>query len=684
MGFLNPLFLLAGTAVVVPVILHLFYRQESKTFPFPAIRYLLRTEKEHARQIRTQQLLLLLLRIAIVVLLVLSGARVHLSGPGGSHDPTALALVLDNSMSTTIIRGGRPSLDFLKDQARQSATGAGHDDVIWVVRAGTPWERAVPGSGFQALAAIDATEPGHGPGDLIQAIERALALVGQSDLPGREVHVFTDLQATAFSRPIPNGDGTPVVVFGTPAANLWNRSIQRVSVGGGIPPLAGRPTYVSVSLSGAREETVDVRLYVGDQVRATAPAPVGTTLQLPVGPLPPGSVEGYVEIDPDALTADDRRYFSFTVRDPTPVAVFGNSPFFLTEALAVLEDSDRIVLGEADPAVTIVSVGGEGLERRTPTQGVVVFPLADPARLPALNRHLANAGIPFRYLPGSNEGSRIASAHFPVNLTGLEISRFFPVVPIDGPLAAAGTGSRGNGDRTRADSEAGGAFPSAPTAVVTLTSGDPWLLAGTAPAGPYVLLASPVDEPSTSLPVSAAMIPLLEWSIDRWLKGGGEEGPVMAGSSVRPPPAATVVRDPEGTAHPVDGSQPFRDTRRAGFYRFLAGDSLLETLPVNPPPAEMDLTPVSETELKAVIPGIAAIVDDAASWPGSIFRVGRGPEPWRLLAALLVLLLVAESATAASRRLRSRPGTETPSTPPAHDSRSRKSRTRGAPVQPGG
>ena len=68
MGFLNPLFLLAGAIVLVPVILHLFYRQESKIFTFPAIRYLLRTERDHARQIRTQQLLLLLLRVAIVVL----------------------------------------------------------------------------------------------------------------------------------------------------------------------------------------------------------------------------------------------------------------------------------------------------------------------------------------------------------------------------------------------------------------------------------------------------------------------------------------------------------------------------------------------------------------------------------------------------------------------------------------
>ncbi|MCY4573283.1 MAG: VWA domain-containing protein, partial [Gemmatimonadetes bacterium] len=198
MGFLNPLFLLAGAAVLVPIILHLFYRQESKIFTFPAIRYLLRTEREHARQIRTQQLLLLLLRAAIVVLLVLLGARIHTPGAGGSHDPTALALVIDNSLSTTIIQDGSRLLDTLKAVARQSVANASHDDVIWVVRAGTPWEPAVPGGVPQARSAIDATLPAHTFGDLGRAIERARALVGQSELPDREVHVFTDLQATAL------------------------------------------------------------------------------------------------------------------------------------------------------------------------------------------------------------------------------------------------------------------------------------------------------------------------------------------------------------------------------------------------------------------------------------------------------------------------------------------------------
>ena len=153
MGFLNPLFLLAGLVVLVPIILHLFYRRESKTFTFPAILYLLRTERDHARQIRTQQLLLLLLRAAIVALLVLMGARVHFPGSGGGHDPTALALVLDNSLSTTIIEDGRRRLDTLRaagaterggSEPRRRDLGAARGDSLGTLGPGggsrEPWK----------------------------------------------------------------------------------------------------------------------------------------------------------------------------------------------------------------------------------------------------------------------------------------------------------------------------------------------------------------------------------------------------------------------------------------------------------------------------------------------------------------------------------------------------------------
>ena len=631
MGFLNPLFLLAGVAALVPVILHLFYRQESKTFTFPAIRYLLRTEKDHARQIRTQQLLLLLVRVAIVLLLVVLGARIHFPGPGGSHDPTAVALVLDNSLSTTIIEEGQRRLDTLKAIARKSVEAAGYDDVIWVVRAGSPWEVAVPGGIEQAAIAIEETGPSHAHGDLSSAIGRARALVGQSSLPGREVHVFTDLQATAFSRARARrrrdsghrlrGAGRRT---GEPG---YRRSLDRRWPS---PPAGTAHRRGRSRLRAARPETPSAS---GSTSAARCapphPPPQAQPFACPSAPSPPGASTVTPRSTRIRSPGTTGRFFSFTVRDPTPVAVLGPAPFFLTEALAVLQESDRISLGGAARAATLISLGGEGLERRSAAQSVVVVPLADPARLPALNRRLAEAGVPYRYESGPYEGARILRNDLPVDLENLEIRRFFRVVPVASDGGEDGTGA-------------------------LLSTGDPWLLAGSAPTGPYILLSTPMDEQSTSLPVSAAMIPLLEWMIERWFGDGTSNAAVTAGMDFRPPPTASAVRGPDGIVHQVDGDQPFLATAAAGIYHVLAGDSILESIPVNPPAAETDLTPASRGEVRRTVPGTHDIVDDAAAWSRHIFRAGRGPEPWRPLAATVLVLLVLETAVAASRALRTR------------------------------
>ena len=105
MGFLNPVLLFAGAAVLVPIFLHLFHSHESSRVSFPALRYLLRTEREHARRIRLRQLLLLMVRVGVILLIVLAAARPFLQNLGDTHPPTALAIVLDNSLSVGLVVG---------------------------------------------------------------------------------------------------------------------------------------------------------------------------------------------------------------------------------------------------------------------------------------------------------------------------------------------------------------------------------------------------------------------------------------------------------------------------------------------------------------------------------------------------------------------------------------------------
>jgi hypothetical protein len=626
MGFLSPIFLLAGLAVAIPLILHLFHRHDAKRMVFPALRYLLRTEKEHARTIRFRQLLLLLLRVAAVLLLVAAGARPFLRGGGGVHDPTATVVIVDNSMSSGLITGGGRVLDLLKAVALRSVEGASDEDRVWLIRAGEPWGPAITGSLAEVSAAVSETDATYARGDLRTALERAVVLASGAGLPAAEIHLISDLQATAFEGTSPiDAAGIPVVVFNDESGDTENVYLDSLMVGGGLAPLANQRTRLAVQVAGdADGAEVALRLVVANRIRGAASGRQGLSVLLPIGPFAAGIVDGYVETDPDDLRGDDRRFFAFRVRSAPALATSGSVPFFLSEAIPVLIDAGRVRSASARDAEVLISVGGAGISQ-TAREGrtVIVLPPSDPTLLPGLNRALASAGIPWRYEPTTASGeASVTRWSGPVNLEDVRIRSHYALL----------SGSEGASQGVLA----------------TLSSGDPWLVEGTTARGSYLLLGSDLDDESTNLPLTAALLPLMEWMVSRWGDAQGPELRAIAGMPLSPPRGTTVIRDPAGTLHPVDASQPFRATPEAGLYEFLEGDSTLHVVAVNAPSEESTLIPIEAGALRGLLTGPVTLVTDSARWTRAVFSTGQGPEIWRWLLIAVILVLVAESLVAAS------------------------------------
>lgn len=643
MGFLSPLFLLAAAAVAVPLLLHLAYRRRARRRPFPALRYLRRTERDHASRIRLRQLLILALRLLAVVLLVLAGARVFLRGAGEEHDPTAVAVILDNSLSSSVIVGEERLLDVLKRRALETVDRATAEDRVWVVRAGEPWDVPLPGSAEELRGRIEATEPSGAAVSLTRAVAEARALVAGAGLAGAEVHLLTDLQASGVDTldgpPLPGPEPPPVIVYspaGDPPPNRW---IAGVEVGGGLPPLADQRTEIAVRVEGSGREstavrdTVRVRLILDERVTAALDAEVGSTVLLPAGPFSPGELRGMAELDPDPLRADDRRHFIVPVRPPPRVAVPGDPGFFVEQALAVLGDAGRIRRAGSGSGDLRVAPRGEGLSGGAgiPT---VILPPGDPALLPALNRRLSAAGIPWRVEPDPRGGeSGLQTIDLPLSLDGVTVRRAYRL------------DARGDGEES--------------VVRIRRTSGEAWLVTGSAGGTPYLLVASPLDPDATSIPVRPEMLPLVEWMLTGWSPGLRREGERRAGTPLPLPGEATSVRTPEGTRHPVDGTQPFEMTGSPGIYDILRGDTVLSRVAVNPSPRESDLTRADpDALLRSVGPPLRSVTDPS-EWPRRVFLRRRGRELWRPLVAAALTVLVLEALVAAtgarSRNRKERP-----------------------------
>src|SRR5262245_30410740 len=114
MSFLSPWFLALAGAAAIPLLIHLLRRRIGLQVEFPAARYLARAEREHSRTLRMRNLLLMVLRVLAVLLIAVAAARPTARSAGAGHAPTALGIVLDNSLSTSVVEGGTPLLDQFK------------------------------------------------------------------------------------------------------------------------------------------------------------------------------------------------------------------------------------------------------------------------------------------------------------------------------------------------------------------------------------------------------------------------------------------------------------------------------------------------------------------------------------------------------------------------------------------
>jgi hypothetical protein len=493
--FLHPLALLGLAVAAIPALLHLLERRVPPEAEFPPIRYLSEAERQSARRLKLRHLLLLVLRTLLVVLIVLAAARplVRSRGAGGAHAPTALAVILDNSLSSGAVVDGRPLLEQLKRVARTAIARVAPGDRVWLILADGV---ARAGPRDVLLATVDSTDPSWRRLDLTAAVARAARLVDAEPLPAREVQVVSDLQRSAFGTgraDVPGG--VRVLALAPLGQALPNRGIAAARVADGALAISvtgtpgASPAPVTVRLRSPGSPSGRSR----DVGRALA-AP-GSSVSIPLPSVAPGWWIGDAELEPDELRGDDRRIFVWRVAPPAGVRADAAAGPFVTAALAVLEQGKRAVAGDE-------VVVGERLQRSAGK--TVLLPPGDPALVGQANRALGARGARWRFGAVGTPGP-LATASLP-GVTGLSVARRYRLEWIGGRQ------SEGAAD----------------SGVVATVNGDPWLVRD----GDVVLLGSRLDTAWTALPASPAFVPFIDALVNRVARG---EAPVV---EVEGPPGA--------------------------------------------------------------------------------------------------------------------------------------------------
>ena len=141
--FLNAPLLWALGLASIPLIIHLLFRRKFRRVEWAPMRYLKLTIQRNRRRIQIEQLLLLLLRTALILMLVCIVARpiVNAAGIGrwlGGDTRTSHILLLDDSLSMGLTSAGRTAFDRALELAVQAVEDVGRKDRFTLVLSSRP------------------------------------------------------------------------------------------------------------------------------------------------------------------------------------------------------------------------------------------------------------------------------------------------------------------------------------------------------------------------------------------------------------------------------------------------------------------------------------------------------------------------------------------------------------------
>src|SRR3972149_5288857 len=201
--FLYPVFLFGLAAASLPILIHLLNRRRLKRLRFPAVRFILLSQKRISRSYRLRHWLLLALRtLAVVFLALLLANPIFQVGAGlfAGGGPVNLVVLRDNSLSMTW-SGDGDGFKQAKEAARLLISGLNDGDRAALIPTNVSGKEPfrLKGQKEILLKALDAIEIADGTANFAAALAKAYELLSEP-AGQREIRLITDMGLTGWDQ----------------------------------------------------------------------------------------------------------------------------------------------------------------------------------------------------------------------------------------------------------------------------------------------------------------------------------------------------------------------------------------------------------------------------------------------------------------------------------------------------
>ncbi len=398
MSFLQPALLFGGFLIGIPILIYLINRRRFRRRPWAAMEFLLRAMRKNRRRLRLENLLLLLLRCAILALLALAMARPFVRGTaltGLTGSQTSWIIAIDTSYSMNYREEGTSRrFELAQQAATQLVQSLGERDRVALMTLDeSPRDLLVLSEGIdergrgELLKELSELDPGYGSVDLAASLELALELAERLDPSSAKVSIsekrlvlFSDFQRRDWiADQGPKDPAVPELLrelekgaVTVRCANLGdgdrNLSLVDLTV---RPRLASRDVWMQIvaTVRNTGRQDIDAAEIVfrvdgldGPKHVVRVPAGSTVTRTLPYQFAEAGHHSVTVEVRGDRLRTDNRRHLALDVLDSAEVLLVDGDPgvsmldreTFLLEIALMPEDSDEFRRTPYRPVVRTV------------------------------------------------------------------------------------------------------------------------------------------------------------------------------------------------------------------------------------------------------------------------------------------------------------------------------------------
>jgi hypothetical protein len=656
--FLYPIFLFGLIAASLPLLIHLLNRRKLNRIRFPAVRFILMSQKRISRSYRLRHWILLALRTMAVVLLALLLANpIFQTGAGlfAGGGPVSLVILLDNSLSMTW-SGDGIGFKQAKEAARLLITSLGDSDRAAIIPTSISGKEPIRLKLEKdvLLKELDQIEIAEGTADYSTALGKAYEILGEP-AGQKEIRLISDLGLTGWDnfsmsslKQVDPAIPVKAIRVGRKQKplNVAVKEIRPAGQGIGVDlPLHLEAVVANFSDQEIKDLLVQLSIdgQNKDQKLTSVPPRGDATVTLQTRLSQAGSHAGQLTIKKDGLAGNASLHFGVHAQDQLRVLVVDGDPqtslvqsetFFLTRALNPAGESDS---SQYLPTVIIP----EGLSGAA-LDAYQVIVLCNVATLPdAFVAKLQN------YLRGGGGllifgGDRLQADHYNAKLAQI----------LQTPIRDKKQGLEASGEKigklelthpalqSLSDNLLQESIKSArvwgysrvsasgKSVLMSLANGDPLLIEHKVGSGRVMFITTTADRDWSDLPVKTAYLPMIH-SLTNYLAGGKRgllDGGISVGDvkelSLPPGYVGKTIRITKPNKQPAQvvmsaaqdrASGSFEDNDISGIYQLaLTGGNQESGTPrlyaVNPPFLESRLEEISERELQAKLSPVRADV----------------------------------------------------------------------------